>query len=134
MEDTEVRRCARLKSKSAEIKLSMKYEPLLNIPVLHVHLPYEIHRLLRIFDVLICYLVFQVSQINAKAGPVMKQLIDTIRSFGLSFHVWWKPPGKDNLGFDCISFREKDRKKLLVQLPPLLDPLFPPMQLVSCGR
>ena len=90
---------------------------------------------------LISNLMFQVRQIDAKAGftdpvsgPVMKQLIDTIRSFGLSFHVWRKPPGKDNLGFDCTSLREKDRKKLLVQLPPHLDPPFPPMQLVSCGR
>ena len=48
---------------------------------------------------LIHNLMFQVRQIDAKAGftdpvsgPVMKQLIDTIRSFGLSFHVWRKPP------------------------------------------
>ena len=96
----------------------MNGPPLMNIPLERVlHVPYELHRLLRIFDVLIHNLMFQVRQINAKAeftdpvsGPVMKQLIDTIRSFGLSFHVWQKPPGKDNLGFDCTSLRGNDRK------------------------
>ena len=43
---------------------------------------------------LIHNLMFQVRQIDAKAGftdpvsgPVMKQLIDTIRRFGLSFKI-----------------------------------------------
>ena len=82
---------------------------------------------------LIRNLMFQVRQIDAKAGftdpvsgPVMKQLINTIRNFGLSFHVWRKPPGKDNLGFDCTSLRGNDRKKLLAQLPPHLDTMLPP--------
>ena len=126
-----IKRCARLKSKSAEIKLSVKHEPLLNIPLKRV-LPDELHLMLRIFDVLIRNLMFQVRQIDVKAGftdpvsgPVMKQLIDTIRSFGLSFHVW-KSPGKDNLGFDWTSLRGNDRKKLLAKLPPHLDKILPP--------
>ena len=80
-EERTINRCARSKSKSAEIKLSVKHEPLLNIPLKRVlHVPDELHHLLRTFDVLIHNLMFQVRQIDAKAGfadpvsgPVMKQ-------------------------------------------------------------
>ena len=58
-------------------------------------IPDELHLLLQIIDVLQRNLMIQVRHMDAKAGctdpvtgPVMKKLIDTIRSLGPSFHVW----------------------------------------------
>ena len=89
-----IKKCAKLKSRSAKLKLGVKHEPVMTISLKRV-IPDELHLLLKIIDVLLRNLMIQVRHMDAKAGctdpvsgPVMKKLIDTIRSLGPSFHVW----------------------------------------------
>lgn len=92
-------------------------------------IPDELHLLLRITDVLINNLISAAKthdkknnrKLNLLDGPMVKALINSIRSCGVSFQIWDK--GGD---FECTSLMGNDKKKLLQFLPSKLTDCQPP--------
>lgn len=109
-------------------------EPLLMIGLDHVILD-ELHLLLRITDVLINNLVEDVlewdktvdvnkKKSDATRGAHLQNLIQTVRSCGVSFNIWEKnnADGKGSGSYEFTSLLGNDRKKLLKELPGKLTP------------
>ncbi len=93
----------------------------------------ELHLLLRITDVLINNLIEDVLEWDKKEdlgkkksddsrSVHLRNFINTVRSCGVSFHVWEKTnaDGKGSGSYDFTSLLGNDRKKLLQELPPKL--------------
>ncbi|XP_028394380.1 uncharacterized protein LOC114518556 [Dendronephthya gigantea] len=111
---------------------SCERPPLLNIPVENIILD-ELHLMLRITDKLLDNLVKEALQRdykeNRNKAPRDRQslnlqnLVDTIRSCGVSFSVWEKldADGRGSGVYDFTSLMGTDRKILLEKLPMKLD-------------
>ena len=99
-----------------------KHPPLLKLDPDKI-IPDELHLLLRVTDVLIHNLISAAKtddkknnkRLALKEGSMMKALIHSIKSCGVSFDVWEKDGG-----FDFTSLMGDCKKKLLKMLPPKL--------------
>ena len=95
-------------------------------------IPDELHLLLRITDVLLHNLISaakiedkKISPrggcLELKDGPMIKALIDSIQSCGITFNIWEKDGN-----FEFTSIMGDEKKKLLKMLPPKLINCQPP--------
>ncbi|XP_022808035.1 uncharacterized protein LOC111345047 [Stylophora pistillata] len=112
------------------------HQPLLNIPLDHIILD-ELHLMLRVTDVLISNLIEDVMQWDEKDNFLSEKkstsseqkhldnLIQGIRSCGVSFSVWEKrnADGKGSGTWDWTSLMGDDRKILLKELPGKMESL-----------
>ena len=106
-------------------------QPLLNIPLDHIVVD-ELHLMLRVTDILIENLVNECldwdreDDLNKKKGEAkgahLKNLIQVIRSCGVSFDVWEQKnaDGKASGRYDWTSLLGSDKKILLADLPSKL--------------
>ena len=92
----------------------------------------ELHLLLRITDVLMRNLVFEMVRLDLQdrhsgSTTYLEALVTTVRECGISFNVWEKreadrkPTGR----YEWTSLMGKDKKKLLATLPSKLSQILP---------
>ena len=99
-----------------------KHPPLLKLEPDRI-IPDELHLLLRVTDVLTHSLISAAKtndkmnnkHLKIEEGPMMKALIHSINSCGVSFSVW-----ETDKDFDCTRLMGDSKKKLLKMLPPKL--------------
>ena len=105
-------------------------QPLIEIDLDHIIVD-ELHLLLRVVDVLIDNLIEDVlewdkredlrKKRNEERGIHLNQLIETVRSCGVSFNIWQKNnDGKSSGKYECTSLLGNDKKILLRLLPDKL--------------
>ena len=123
-------------SKSKGENYCCVHQPLINIPLDHIILD-ELHLMLCVTDVLISNLIEDVVQwdekdnfLSEKKSASLQQkhlnnLIQGIRSCGVSFSVWEKRnvDGKGSGTWDWTSLMGDDRKILLKELPGKMESL-----------
>ena len=111
--------CAKLSPSSPASK---RHAPVLNIEPDNVVID-ELHLLLRVGDVLIRNLVFEIVQTGRKGTNTIPNLLTALsssaRQCGVTFRVWEcrDPYGKPSGKYDFTSIMGQDMKKLLSQLP-----------------
>ena len=111
---------------SEQYRNGCKYHPLLDIEPENI-IPDELHLLLRITDVMTENLI-TAARLHDKRqqrgckllnGAMIKQLIESIKSCGVSFKIWEaKAANKD---FDFTSLMGSCKKKLIEKLPSKFD-------------
>ena len=121
-----IRRCAQLpKSRPVHERLGVLHPPLLNIDPDHV-VPDELHLLLRIGDVLVRNLIFEMVMADKRMRGSrqtfvshLKQLESAAHECGVTFRVWEKrdADGKPTGRYDWTSLMGSDVKKILRLLP-----------------
>ena len=121
-------------SRPAKHRLGSQHPPLLKIDPDHVILD-ELHLLLRVTDILIRNLVFEMVHLdlqdkqrgNSTNTTYLEAFVASVRECGISFNVWEKreadrkPTGK----YEWTSLMGKDKKKLLAALPSRLRQILP---------
>ena len=121
-------------SRPAKDHLGSQHSPLLEIDPDHVILD-ELHLLLRVTDVLIRNLVFEMVRLdlqdmhrgNSTNTTHLEAFVTSVRECGISFNVWEKreadrkPTGR----YEWTSLMGKDKKKLLAALPSKLHQILP---------
>jgi len=120
--------CARLpKSHPTHQRLGVQHPPILKIGPNHV-VPDELHLLLRIGDVLIRNLVFQMLHQDQRCNRTvtshpsrshLQLLQQKVKECGVTFRVWQKrdSDGKLSGTYDWTSLMGTDMKKVLKHLP-----------------
>ena len=133
---TTLKECAKLpKNKPAKDRLGSQHVPLFDVDPQDVVID-ELHLLLRITDILIRNLIFEMVRLDKRgsvsgAGRSSQQnltsFVKAVRSCGVSFDVWeardgdGKPLGK----YQWTALPGRDKKQLLQQLPSKLHILLP---------
>ena len=131
---TSLKACAKLpQSKPAKDRLGSQHVPLFDVDPQHVVID-ELHLLLRITDILIRNLIFEMLRLDKKGNVTgvgsqqhLKSFVKAVRSCGVSFDVWeardgdGKPLGK----YQWTALPGRDKKQLLQQLPSKLRVLVP---------
>lgn len=103
-------------------KYGVKHKPLLNIEVDHF-LPDELHLMLRITDVLLRNVIFDVLDKDDKAkkqgltSTNLDDFVTLVQSCGVSFHVW-TPKGSTEIEWSSLT--GLDKIKVLKSLPEKL--------------
>ncbi|CAG2215584.1 unnamed protein product [Mytilus edulis] len=103
-------------------KYGVKHKPLLNIEVDHF-LPDELHLMLRITDVLLRNVIFDVLDKDDKAkkqglpSTNLEDFVTLVQSCGVSFHVW-TPKGSTEIEWSSLT--GLDKIKVLKSLPEKL--------------
>ena len=121
-------------AKPAKVRLGSQHPPLLAIDPDHIVLD-ELHLLLRILDVLIRNLIFEMVRLDiennqrarSSSGSHLERLVSTIRDCRISFSVWEKKHSdrKPTGVYDWTSLTGVDKKKLLSTLPEKLPGILP---------
>ena len=118
-----LRACSALSSSSPISKrLGSQHSPVLNIEPDNIVID-ELHLLLRIGDVLIRNLVFELVQTGRRGSTAiathLTSLSSSARQCGVTFRVWEcrDPYGKPSGKYDLSSLMGEDMKKMLSLLP-----------------
>ena len=132
-----IKACASLsKSKPAKERLGVLHPSIITIDINHV-VADELHLFLRIGDVLIRNLIFEmVASGRKEKQQYLSNLEGCIRECGVGFNVWevrdasGKPSGK----YDWTSLRGDDMKKVIKRLPSKFSSLLKPELQETMGR
>ena len=118
-----LKKCAKLSlSSPASKRLGSQNAPVLNMEPNKIVID-ELHLLLRVGDVLIRNLVFEIVQTGRKGTNTIPTLLNSLsssaRQCGVTFRVWEcrDPHGKPSGKYDFTSVMGQDMKKLISQLP-----------------
>ncbi len=125
-------------SRPAKERCGVIHSPLLNIELHHVVVD-ELHLLLRISDVLIRNLIFQMviqerrSAADQHHEKYLDKLEKAVREIGVTFRVWEvvESNGKRNGKYDCTSLMGNDKKKVMRNLPTQFATLIPDEQIAT---
>ena len=118
-----LRACSALSlSSPASKRLGSQRPPVLNIEPDNIVID-ELHLLLRIGDVLIRNLIFELVQTGRRGSTTISTLLTSLssraRECGVTFHVWEcrDPFGKPSGKYDFTSLMGVDMKKIISLLP-----------------
>ncbi len=128
-------------SRSAKQRCGVIHPPMLNIEPHHV-VADELHLFLRIVDVLIRNLIYQMviqerrSAAQRQDVNYLKKLERAIQELNVSFRVWEiiEKDGKRTGRYDCTSLMGNSKKKVLSNLPPKFATLITNEEIATCMR
>ncbi len=129
------------RSRPAKARCGVIQLPILNVEPHHV-VADELHLFLRIVDILIRNLIYQMviqerrSAAQDQAVNYLQKLESAVKELNVSFRVWEivEKDGKRTGRYDCTSLMGNPKKKVLSNLPPTFATLITNEEIATTMR